>query len=336
MIENLFLVFLVFILVLLAGLFGGAETGMYQLSRLRLRLGIEQKKLSFVLLGRSLRDSSAMLISMLLGTSLTHYLATSVITIVVLNKVGSEHTAEIVATLITVPIFFIFSEMIPKSLFYHHADGLMPVVSPILYLFDKIFVYSGAVGVLRFISSVLARIAGSSVSGERPFSTIRSSHIKAIAQETSEEGVLSPVQTDIINRLAGISHVRIRSVMTGMSKVQRVSFDSDKESLFKKLKKYEYSWFPVSTADSDNIIGFVNIYECLSSEKDFEDLGKLMRPIRRLGDETSVIEAIDIMQKESEKIALVTRSGYGGKVKPVGIVTMKDLVEELLGELAEW
>ena len=336
MVENLFLVFLVFILVLLAGLFGGAETGMYQLSRLRLRLGIEQKKLSFVLLGRSLRDSSAMLISMLLGTSLTHYLATSVITIVVLNKVGSEHAAEIVATFITVPIFFIFSEMIPKNLFYRHADELMPVVSPILYLFDKIFVYSGAVSVLRFISSVLARITGSSVSGEGPFSTIRSSHIKAIAQETSEEGILSPVQTDIINRLAGISHVRIRSVMTGMSKVQRVDFGSDKESLFKKLKKYEYSWIPVTSGHRENIIGFVNIYECLTSNRDFENLGEFMRPIKRLRADMSVIESINIMQKESEKMALVMRIGYAGGEKPVGIVTMKDLVEELLGELAEW
>ena len=129
MIENLFLVLVVFILVVLAGLFAGAETGMYHLSRLRLRLGSEQKKLSFVLLGRSLRDSSAMLISMLLGTNLAQYLATSVVTIMVLNKVGSEHTAEIVTTFIAVPIFFIFSEIIPKNLFYYHADGLMSVVS---------------------------------------------------------------------------------------------------------------------------------------------------------------------------------------------------------------
>jgi CBS domain containing-hemolysin-like protein len=336
MIENLFLVLVVFILVVLAGLFAGAETGMYHLSRLRLRLGIEQKKLSFVLLGRSLRDSSAMLISMLLGTNLAQYLGTSIVTIVVLNKVGSEHATEIVAMFITVPIFFIFSETIPKNLFYHHSDGLMPVVSPVLYFFDKIFVYSGAVHILRFISKSLARIAGSPLSSEGPFSTIRSSHIKAIAQETSEEGVLSPVQTDIINRLAGISHVRIRSVMTGMSKVQRVDFDSDKESLFKKLKKYEYSWIPVTSGHRENIIGFVNIYECLTSNRDFENLGEFMRPIKRLRADMSVIESINIMQKENEKMALVTRIGYAGGEKPVGIVTMKDLVEELLGELAEW
>ena len=50
----------------------------------------------------------------------------------------------------------------------------------------------------------------------------------------------------------------------------------------------------------------------------------------------SVIDATNIMQKENHKIMLVTRAGRLGGEKPVGIVTMKDLVEELLGELAEW
>ena len=50
----------------------------------------------------------------------------------------------------------------------------------------------------------------------------------------------------------------------------------------------------------------------------------------------TVIDAIDYMRKENQKILLVTRAGLAGREKPLGIVTMKDLVEELLGELAEW
>jgi CBS domain containing-hemolysin-like protein len=50
----------------------------------------------------------------------------------------------------------------------------------------------------------------------------------------------------------------------------------------------------------------------------------------------AVTDAIHIMQSEKHKIVLVTRSGRGGREWPIGIVTMKDLAEELLGELAEW
>ena len=65
-------------------------------------------------------------------------------------------------------------------------------------------------------------------------------------------------------------------------------------------------------------------------------MAAFVRPIRRLDATTSVIEAIDIMRRDELKIVLVTRTKPGKREVPVGIVTMKDLVEELLGELAEW
>jgi CBS domain containing-hemolysin-like protein len=51
---------------------------------------------------------------------------------------------------------------------------------------------------------------------------------------------------------------------------------------------------------------------------------------------TTVFDAMSYMQKQNQKILLVTRASPAERRKPLGIVTMKDLVEELLGELAEW
>jgi Mg2+/Co2+ transporter CorB len=87
MVTNIILILAVVLLVILAGLFAGAETGLYQFSRLRLRLGVEKKLLSFVILGKLVRDSPGLLLSMLIGTNLAHYLATSVVTILLLHKV---------------------------------------------------------------------------------------------------------------------------------------------------------------------------------------------------------------------------------------------------------
>ena len=61
-----------------------------------------------------------------------------------------------------------------------------------------------------------------------------------------------------------------------------------------------------------------------------------MKPIGRLDGDMPVTDAIHVMQSEKHKIVLVTRSGRGGRALHIGIVTMKDLAEELLGELAEW
>ena len=85
-----------------------------------------------------------------------------------------------------------------------------------------------------------------------------------------------------------------------------------------------------------NILGFIDVYEPLTSPEEFTDLDNFIKPIQRIPSNTIVTDAINLMQTENQKIALVTRSGHARQERPVGIVTMKDLVEELLGELAEW
>ena len=332
---NLVLILLIVILIVLAGLFAGAETGVYQLSRLRLRLGIERKQLSFIILGRALRDSGAVLVSMLLGTNLAHYLATSIVTYMLLSRLESAHSAELFAAVVTAPVLFVFSELIPKNIFFYRADTLMPWVAWLVFTFERLFTWCGLVPLLKFISLAFARLSGAPAV-LRTTAPASSSYIKAILQETHEEGFLSPIQTDIINRLAGIRHTSIMSVMIPISEVQTIGADSDRPALLSKLKESVFSRLLVYDCRPTNITGFINIYDCLSSSGQFADLRNFINPIRRLSGDTVVTDAINIMQSEKQKIVLVTKTTRIGGEKPVGIVTMKDLVEELVGELREW
>ncbi len=336
MVNRIILILVVAFTVILSGFFSGAETGIYQLSRLRLRLGMEKKRLSFVILGKSLHDSTGLLLSILLGNNLTHYIITSIVTYILLSKVEVAHTAELFATLITAPALFVFAELLPKNIFFYRADYLMPCFAPVLFAVHKIFSWCGIVPLLKFVSRVFAKLTGSPALSRTAMVAVRQPHIKAIIQDTREEGFLSPVQTDIINRLANISHLSIRSVMTPFNKVQTVDANSDKSALLNKLKKSAFTRLPVYERWPANIVGFINIYECLSSAEDFTNLRNFIKPIRKLAMNTIVSDAINIMQSENQKIVLVTRAGHIGREKPIGIVTMKDLVEELLGELTEW
>jgi len=322
--------------VILSGLFAGAETGVYQLSRLRLRLGIEKKRLSFVVLGKTMHDSTGLLLSMLIGNNLTHYIVTSIVTFLLLSKIEVAHTAELFATLIAVPILFVFSEVIPKNLFFYRADFLMPFFAPVLFVFHKVFSWCGAVPLLKFVSGIIGRFAGSAVASRAVMTATQRHHIRAIFADTQEEAIFSSIQNDIINRLIGISNVRMRSVMIPVNKVEMVDVNSDNAALLNKLKKCSFTRLPVIEGRAENIIGFINIYEVLTSSENFTDLRKFVKSIRKFRTDTTVIDAINIMQRENEKIVLVTGIGRAVREKPVGIVTMKDLVEELLGELGEW
>ncbi len=336
MVNNIVLIVAFVFFVALAGLFAGSETGLYRLSRLRLRLGVEKKRLPFIMLGRCIHDSSGLLLSMLIGTNLSYYLATNIVTRILLTQFATEHTVEIVTTLLITPILFVFSESVPKNLFLYRADLLMPYLAPFLYTFHKIMSYCGAVPLLKFISTIFARLAGSAYTSKTVISSAKRHTIQAILQDTHEEGILSPVQTDIVNRLVKVSNVRVRLVMTPIDKVQTVDINSDRSALIKILKKSVFSRLPVTEGQLENIVGFIDIYEALSSSKEIPDLRNYIKPIKKLDMDITVIDAIDYMRKENQKILLVTRAGLAGREKPLGIVTMKDLVEELLGELAEW
>jgi CBS domain containing-hemolysin-like protein len=336
MVNNAVLIVVFVFFVALAGLFAGSETGLYRLSRLRLRLGVEKKRLPFIMLGRCIHDSSGLLLSMLIGTNLSYYLATNIVTRILLSQFATEHTAEIVTTLLITPILFVFSESVPKNLFLYRADLLMPYLAPFLYTFHKIMSFCGAIPLLRFISTFFARLAGSAYTSKTVISSTKRHTIQAILQDTHEEGILSSVQTDIINRLVKVSNVRVRLVMTPIDKVQTVDVNSDRPALLKILNKTVFSRLPVTGDHLENIVGFIDIYDVLGSSQEIPDLRNFIKPIKKLDMDTAVIDAIEYMRKENQKILLVTKAGLAGREKPLGIVTMKDLVEELLGELAEW
>jgi CBS domain containing-hemolysin-like protein len=336
MVSSLILVLLVVFCVVIGGLFSGAETGMYQLSRLRLRLGIEKRQLSFLMLGRSLRDSSSLLLSMLVGTNIAQYIATSIVTLLLLKQLQVEHTAQVFAAVLTAPLLFVFSELIPKNIFFYRADSLMPCFAPFLFVSHKLFVWSGLVPLFKNLSRLFARLAGLPLSSEVATTTVRQPYIKAIVQDITEEAFLSTVQTDIITRLVSISHLTIKSVMTPLNKVQMVDMNSDKPSLFGKLKNSAFTRLPVYEHRPSNVVGFINIYEALTSSTQFNDLHDFVKPIHKLQASTIVSDALNIVRSEKHEIILVTRTPRVGRERPIGIVTMKDLVEELLGELAEW
>lgn len=336
MINNIVFILSFVFFVFLAGLFAGSETGLYQLSRLRLRLGIEKKQLLFVILGRIMHDRAGLLLSMLIVTNLAYYFATSIIANMFLAKVGSEHTAELFTTILTAPVLFVFSEMIPKNIFFYRADLLMPYVSPVLYTFHKVFIWCGAVPALKFVSEGFGRSMGLASSSKTVITSAGRHKVRAILQDTHEEEIFSSTQADMINRIVSIPGIRIRQVMVPINNVEMVDVNSDRTALLGKLRKCTFTRLPVIEGRHGNIMGFVNTYEALSSSEQFDNLQDFIRPIRRLDAATTVIEAINIIQNENQKIILVVKTSLGGREKPMGIVTMKDLVEELLGELAEW
>jgi putative hemolysin len=323
-------------MVVLAGVFAGAEIGVYRLSRLQLRLGIERGQWLFVVLGNIMRDSVALLLSLLLATSLAEYIGTSVITSIFLNAVHSEYAAEILTTVVATPILFVFCELIPKNLFLQRADRLTPMVSPLLWTAHRLLTWCGIVPLLRLASTALGRLTGAAIPARTAVDSAQQHRVRALLAETREEGLLSTVQSEIVDKIANIPHLRLDAVMVPLHRVQSLDVHSDRAAVRQRLQQSAITRFPVWEGTPSQIVGFIQIYDVLTSSVSFEDLRSFVQPIVHLDAGMLVLDAIHAMRRSHAEVMLVVRSRRSGRDIPLGIVTMKDLVEEFLGELAEW
>lgn len=322
--------------LLISGFFSGAETGTYQMSRLRMRVGVEQGNLRYIMLGRCLRRPGNLMLSILAGNNLANYVLASIVTGLFVYMGYTGRRAEIYATAALTPVLFTLGELVPKNLFYLRSDRLMYAFAPFIYFFHKLFVYTGITPTLALLSRAFIRLTGASMPSNTIITAVQRHHVQTIFQETREEGVLSPVQADILTRLVSIPNVRIGNVMVPINSVAMTGINTDKASLRRQLRQWPYTRLVVYQDSYSDIAGYVNVYEALCNPGDFTDLRAFIKPLPTISASASVTGGIELMRKRSDKMLLVAAPARVKGRKPLGIVTMKDLVEELLGELAEW
>jgi putative hemolysin len=329
MISSVFYVLTVFLgAAILAALFAGSETGLYQISPLRIRLGLQAGHLPYKAMARLMHDRAALLFSMLIGTNIMQYLATSIVTHAFLNYEQTAHTAELLTTVITAPILFIFSELIPKNVFYYRADVLMPLVANMLYLFHKCFTYCGLVPLLRKLSHLIAQFAGLESSAKSTTSASQRHRMEAIIRDTHDEGLLTHVQTDIIGRIIGNPPIRVRSVMTPFSEEDTLSIQTSLQTVWGRLNKSEKSHYLVMEPSSNRCMGFIYIYDVLMNAKAGGSIHEFVQPVTVLPLDTPVIEAVTQMQTNNSDIALVAKTQLSKQ--SLGVITLSSLIDEIL------
>ena len=317
-------------LIGLSAFFSGSETGFYRLSRFRLRLGVEQNRRFYGTLFQLVRDGQSLMMSILIGNNLINYALTSMVMALLLRRLSDPGLAELYTTALLTPFLFVFGEMIPKILFYHWADVLIPRLTWLLWFTHKIFTLSGAVAALRWISDGLSRLLGLGADTATAVDAAQRHQVFQIIHETREEGLLSHVQREMIERLLQIPNVSVQTVMTPYEAVEKVPLGLSRSMLIAHLAKTSYVRQLVCGPDGD-IMGYIPIFEVLGGEQEFSDLGRFVRPVIRLSPACSAIEAMNTLCRKREKIAVVQSPQ---SQEPLGIVTLTDLVEELTGELA--
>ncbi len=310
-------------------LFSGLETGLYTLSRLRLQLRCYQKDAAALQISRWMEDPGNILGGLLIWQNISNYMVSAAITMLMERDRFGPAAETILSGIVIAPLMLIFAEIVPKDLFYSYTDRwTYHLVRPIRWSMAVITVIP-VLPLVRWLGAASLRmLRGKSdpmENGSPPHRLLR------IAQESTASGLISDAQQELISRSLHMAHIAVREVMIPWNRVIGVPVGISAKGFEAIARRYNHSRLPVLGHSADEVLGVVNVVDILAEWPSFSLQANLDRIITLLPDQ-SVRSSLTLMQKARQTIAVVVnRNG-----KAIGLVTIKDLVEELLGELADW
>lgn len=310
-------------------LFSGLETGLYSLSRLRLQLRCYQQDLAAIQIAHWLEDPSSVLGGLLIWQNISNYMVSAAITMLLEMEHLNPILESILAAVVVAPLMLIFAEVVPKDLFYTHTDQwTYKLVKPIRWAI-AIITFIPVLPLVRWMGAISIKMM---CAVREPIEIATPPHrLLRFAEESTASGLISDAQQELISRSLHMAHIAVREVMIPWNRVIAIPMTISSSGFVAIARRYNFSRLPVLGRSIDEVLGVINVVDILSDWPAFSLKENLEPPITLLPDQ-SVRSAVTLMQKAHQTIGVVVNR----QSKAVGLVTMKDLVEELLGELADW
>jgi len=308
-----------------SALYSGLETGVYSLNRVRLEVLSHQKDKAASLLDRLVTRPTSLLSTLLIGNNLTNYMGTAGLT-VLLERHWQMQDWQIIVTnmLIVAPILFVFGETLPKDLFSAYSDKLMYRLVRILDVSRIVFTVTGLVPLIGIFHSLMSRLFG--IEPQRVPHPRR--QVELLFKEGVGRGLLSDEQSAIIERVLSLAGRTVADEMVPWSKVNKIHPQDSPKVLWDYARNTERSRFPVVDI-TGKVLGVVSLYKALRYEESAcPPISELIEPVTTIDASTPLRDGLSNLQTQGAALAVVTRNKI-----PVGVVTAKDLVEPVTGEL---
>lgn len=311
-----------------SALFSGMETGCYRINRVRLFVRASQGDRRARILDKLINRPAALLGTLLIGNNLANYLGTAGLGVILATMDLPVWEAVIINTVLVTLVLFIFGETLPKDLFAAHADRLMyPFARPLSAL-RWIFTLTLILPFVVLLSQVAVNLVGG---GSGKALTPRK-RVAEMVNWGAGLGLLSDEQTEIAQRALAMSIRKIGGEATPWNKVVTVRDTITAKELRKLAGQTPRASFPVLNANG-RVVGVMDMIDALLlPEGTDQPAVAAAKPAVNLDQHMPVREALARLQREHVGMAIVTGTGP----RPVGIVTVKDLVEPLTGEIEHW
>ena len=261
--------------------------------------------------------------TLLIGTNIVHIAAASLVTVAVTRLWGLNAVS--VSTIVTTIVVFFAGEMLPKSIAKKYPERLSKATAPSLRFFMLLF------WPVSSLLTLIGRGAAALTKGD-PEISVTEDELYDIIEDMTEEGSLDEEQGDLISSALQFGEVTVESILTPRVDPEAIDIDDSLEEILSQVKSQNHSRLPVYEKSVDNIIGILQIRRFIKSylrEGQALDLRSLLDEPFFIHQSTNIDELLPLLSKNRANMAVVT-DNYGGTL---GIVTVEDILEELVGEI---
>jgi len=320
---------LLLFLILLSAFFSSAETSFISLGKYHYRKLLEIDKNKGRKLSFWFENPEKVLITTLVGNNFVNIMAS-----VMAASISYNYFHKIVPSLIAGIMAFvilIFGEIIPKSIAKKHSEKVALLSAYPLKIFSIIFY--PFVKLLLFISNLFLMVFGEKI--ETIIPVLTEEDVKAMITAGEEEGVIEKEEKEMIHSIFELGDKMVKEIMTPRVNIIATEENTPIEEIVKIISSHGYSRIPVYRGNIDKIIGLVYIKDIISRQttENWQNLKAkdIMRNVYFVPETKRIIELLRELQMLKLQMAIVIDE-YGGTA---GLVTMEDLIEEIVGEISD-
>ncbi|MDY5327361.1 MAG: hemolysin family protein [Gemmiger sp.] len=310
------------ILVILSGFFSASETAYSSLNQIRLKSRADSgdQKAAQILALSERYDS--LLSTILIGNNIVNIALASIGTVFFTGLLGGASGPTVSTAVITVTVL-IFGEITPKSMAKEMPEKFASFSAPVLHALITVFTP------VNFLFSAWKKFLSRHFHGEEN-DGITDAELMTMVSEAENDGELTNHESELIRSAIEFDDVEVEEVLTPRVDVVAVADDISMQELADAFDESGYSRLPVYHETIDNIIGVVHEKDYYqATRRGSASMDELVAPTLYTTGSTQISALLRTLREKHHHMAVVVDE-YGGTE---GIVTLEDILEELVGEI---
>jgi len=319
---------LLFILACLSFLFSASETSIIGLSKIRLRHLVEKGKRGAKRVEKLITKLDKVIAAILIGNNVVNIAASAIVTGIFVEIYGYKWGV-IISTFVTTFFVLVFCEITPKILATKHTEKTAFFTAPLMEVFIKLF--NPVIVFFIGISNLILKVFRVGPTKRSPL--ITEEELRTMIEVGKDEGVLSDEERKMLHRIFEFGDTRVEEVMVPKEKIVGVNINFTQEELLNIFAEEGHARLPVYSGSTENIVGVIYARDLLYilRDKGLFLLQDLLHKAYYVPTSMRVNELLRRFQIDKIQMAIVVDEHQ----KAVGLVTLEDLIEEIVGEIGE-